>query len=224
MNIEFSLRVRRAFRPPTLEVAGRAGIILRPLRESDADALWVLVKSCRAYLARGLTWPKKWKSVRDASRFIKEALDKSEREEALHFVIWYEDRPVGMMSFRDLNMEERKAELGYWVAKKFQGRHIATDAARTLMAHGFQTLHLWRIEATCCRKNKGTVKIVENLGMAFESCGIRTALFGGKRVKLQLYYICRHFPEKESRSTNSSRPHGSFFYSSFNSKHTEFVQ
>ena len=27
---------KRAFRPPTLEVKGRVGIVLRPLRESDA--------------------------------------------------------------------------------------------------------------------------------------------------------------------------------------------
>ena len=116
-----------------------------------------------------------------------------------------------MMSFRDLDMEERKAELGYWVAKKFKGRHIATDAARTLMAYGFQTLHLWRIEAACRCKNIGTVKIAKNLGMVFESYGIRTALFRGKRVKLLLYYICRDFSKKGPCTTNSSRPHGSIF-------------
>ena len=193
-----------AFRPPTLEVVGREHLVLRPLCESDAESLWVLVRSCRSYLARGLTWPNKWKSVHDARKFIKEALKNSEREEALHFVIWYENYPVGVMSFRDLNMEESKAELGYWVAKKFKGRHIATDAARTLMAHGFKTLRLRRIEAACCRKNKGTIKIAKNLGMVFESYGMRTALFRGKMVKLKLYYICRNFSKKEPCPTNSS--------------------
>jgi RimJ/RimL family protein N-acetyltransferase len=64
-----------------------------------------------------------------------------------------------------------RGELGYWVAQPLWGRGIATEAARKLLTHGFETLGLNRIQAVHFSTNPASGRVMQKLGMHFE--GIR---------------------------------------------------
>ena len=60
-------------------------------------------------------------------------------------------------------------EVGWAVAPEHQGRGYATEAALGLLAHGFDTLGLHRIVATCQPENIPSVRVMEKLGLRREA-------------------------------------------------------
>jgi [ribosomal protein S5]-alanine N-acetyltransferase len=61
-----------------------------------------------------------------------------------------------------------QASLGYCLAREIWGQGYATEAAKVLMAFGFDVLHLHRIQAACDPHNPGSACVLEKLGMTLE--------------------------------------------------------
>ena len=61
------------------------------------------------------------------------------------------------------------AEIGWRLAKEYWGRGLATEAARAVLKHGFESLGFQRIIATVQSPNRASMRVVEKLGMKAES-------------------------------------------------------
>ena len=61
------------------------------------------------------------------------------------------------------------AEIGWRLAKEYWGRGLATEAARAVLKHGFETLGFRRLIATVQSPNLASIRIVEKLGLKPES-------------------------------------------------------
>lgn len=62
----------------------------------------------------------------------------------------------------------RRAELAYWIAAEAQGNGYATEAARLLVAHGFDRLGLHKVTAKAFAFNDASRRVLETLGFAEE--------------------------------------------------------
>ena len=60
------------------------------------------------------------------------------------------------------------AELGYWIGVPYWGQGFATEAARAVVAFGFETLRLHRIYAYHFAGNVSSRRVLEKLGMLHE--------------------------------------------------------
>ena len=78
-----------------------------------------------------------------------------------------DDRTIGAIAIH-LAQNHRRGEIGYWLATPCWGRGVMTDAARTVVAYGFETLGLHRIQATCLPHNVGSYRVMEKAGMVRE--------------------------------------------------------
>ena len=67
--------------------------------------------------------------------------------------------------------EYASAELGYWLGVPSWGRGYCTEAARELLAYGFEGLRLHRIEASHLTRNPASGRVLHKLGMQRE--GVR---------------------------------------------------
>ena len=67
--------------------------------------------------------------------------------------------------------DHASGELGYWVGVPFWGRGYCTEAARALLAYGFEGLRLQRIEASHLTRNPASGRVLHKLGMQRE--GVR---------------------------------------------------
>jgi [ribosomal protein S5]-alanine N-acetyltransferase len=67
-----------------------------------------------------------------------------------------------------LHPDHDRAELGYWVGHPFWGRGYATEAAGAMLAWGFRTLGLHRINARCFVRNPASDRVLMKLGMRHE--------------------------------------------------------
>ena len=82
----------------------------------------------------------------------------------LQLALEYDGEFVGALSFHTLNLEEAKAEIGYWVTAGVRGKGIATQATKLLTEYGFETIGFHRIEALVVESNKASLKVLSNAG------------------------------------------------------------
>ena len=67
-----------------------------------------------------------------------------------------------------LTPRHRRAELGYWIGVPHWGCGYCTEAARVVLAFGFDALGLHRIEAHHFTRNPASGRVMQKLGMRFE--------------------------------------------------------
>lgn len=75
---------------------------------------------------------------------------------------------IGACGLRISSPEERAAHLGYVFNHGLWGHGYATEAARALLAFGFEQLELHRIFATCDAENAASARVLEKIGMRRE--------------------------------------------------------
>jgi RimJ/RimL family protein N-acetyltransferase len=76
---------------------------------------------------------------------------------------------IGITGVRQRQSGQPRGDIGYELAPWHWGRGYATEAARAMLAFGFETLGLHKIEARCLAVNAASVRVLERLGMRLEA-------------------------------------------------------
>lgn len=76
-------------------------------------------------------------------------------------------RLVGAISL-GINRRHRRAELGYWIGPEFWSNGYCTEAARAVLAYGFERLDLHRIVAHHLTRNPASGRVMNKIGMTHE--------------------------------------------------------
>ena len=74
---------------------------------------------------------------------------------------------IGAIGLRAERAHQR-AELGYWIGVPWWGHGYATEAARAVVAFGFDELGLNRVFARHMTSNPASGRVMEKIGMRFE--------------------------------------------------------
>ncbi len=103
------------------------------------------------------------------------------------------DALVGSISLRFEPAHDR-AELGYWIGLPHWNNGYATEAARALLAYGFDDHGVNRIYATHLTRNPASGRVMQKIGMQFE--GVHRAHFrkNGLYEDVAQYAILRTDP------------------------------
>lgn len=103
---------------------------------------------------------------------------------------------VGTISLRTIPRFNR-AEMGYWVGKPYWGKGYCTEAAKAVIAYGFDELNLNRVLAYHLTRNPASGRVMEKAGMRYEG-HLRQHVYkanalgsGGVYEDLKLYGIVR---------------------------------
>lgn len=75
-----------------------------------------------------------------ADSWFKIISDRQKTGRSRVFAIIYDGSFAGVVSLNNISPEEKKADIDYWVAVKFQGKGIATAAVAKLIEHAKQVL------------------------------------------------------------------------------------
>ena len=85
--------------------------------------------------------------------------------------------------------EAEDIEIGWWLARAWWGRGLATEAARAALCDGFERVGLRRIVAIAQPANMASIGVMQKLGMRFErmaeSRGVPVAMYassGHRRI------------------------------------------
>jgi RimJ/RimL family protein N-acetyltransferase len=81
-----------------------------------------------------------------------------------------EGRAGEMIGFCGLQplQETQGIEIGWWLARAWWGKGLATEAAREAMRDSFERVKLERLVAVAQPENRASIHVMEKLGMRFE--------------------------------------------------------
>ena len=68
----------------------------------------------------------------------------------------------------DINPRAKRAEMGYWVGRKYWKQGIATEAAKAMLEFGFKKLGLHSVIARYFDINPASGRVMEKCGMKYE--------------------------------------------------------
>jgi len=143
---------------PLFEELRGERIIIRPYRESDAQALFEAVAESRDHLHPWLPFADehqaaKWLLREDATLGIWEAAT---------------NRYLGGTGLHPHNWDTGYFEIGYWIRASAEGHGYVTEAVRLLANYAFDTLKANRLEIRCDEQNLRSAAIPQRLGFVQE--------------------------------------------------------
>lgn len=90
--------------------------------------------------------------------------------------------------------EHRRAELIYWLGRRYWRNGYATEAVRAALGFGFEILDLNRIHASYFTRNPSSGRVMEKAGMLFEGVMREHHVKRGQALDLGSYGILRSDP------------------------------
>lgn len=125
---------------------------------------------------------------KDAKDWLKKKATeyKLKKPAGIVFAIEIDSEAVGSIGLHDV-VHKHKAELGYWLGKKFWGRGIMTDAVKRVSEFGFKNFKLRRIYAKVYLSNRGLVRVLEKNGFKLEGIAKKEARKDGKFIDAYIF-------------------------------------
>src|SRR5579859_720150 len=156
---------------PLFEELRSERVIVRPYRESDAQALFEAVNESRDHI-------RPWLPFADAHQTVEESLDWIIHQQAnwltredLVLSVWEKatNRILGGTGIHPKNWEHRCFEIGYWLRVSAPGHGYMTEAVQLLTNYAFASLAANRVEIRCDERNVRSAAIPRRLGFIQEA-------------------------------------------------------
>lgn len=98
---------------------------------------------------------------------------------------------VGMIGLRNINRQDRNAEVGYWIGKSFQRRGYAKEALWLVLKFAFTDLRLARVYAVVHQKNVASVRLLDRIGFVREGVWRKASLMNRRWYDVYAYGILK---------------------------------
>jgi RimJ/RimL family protein N-acetyltransferase len=156
-------------------------LLLRPFSSEDAKDIFELNGDSEVMKYTG---DQPFGSIAEARKFIL-SYNHFEKWERGRFGVFLRENNafIGWCGLK-YHEDTGETDLGYRFKKAFWGKGYGTEAAGICIKDGFSRLHLQRIYAEAYSENKGSIKIMEKIGMNFH---IETLLKGEPGVIYEIF-------------------------------------
>jgi ribosomal-protein-alanine N-acetyltransferase len=94
---------------------------------------------------------------------------------------------LGAGGLNDLDRENKKAEIGFWLLPENWGRGIMTEAIPLILNHAFNNLGLHRVEGFVETENENCIKALLKLKFKHEGTMKDCEVKNGKMISLQIF-------------------------------------
>ena len=153
---------------------------------SDATDLAAALsnKKIQDNLRDGLPYPY---TDHDGKEFISTMLAANESD-TFAFAITVNGKVIGSIgAFRQTNIHNKTAELGYYIAEEYWGKGIMTEAVKQLCDYVFSHTDIIRIYAEPFACNIGSCCVLEKAGFRYEGTLRSNALKNGNVLDMKMY-------------------------------------
>jgi RimJ/RimL family protein N-acetyltransferase len=140
---------------------------LRAYRMQDLDALYALYSDPR--VMRYWSFPP-WHETAQARAYLERVLAENAAGAVRAWAVAdrASDAFIGTATLHSLQHEQGRAELGYSLHPDWQGRGLAAEALRLVIAQAFGPMRLRRLEADVDPRNLASCRLLERLGFQRE--------------------------------------------------------
>ena len=141
-------------------------LVLRPLREGDAEALFEIFSDAR--VMRYWSTPAWTNREPGLAMIARDSTQVTNDHLRLGIELHLDGSLVGTCTLFGINYTSRRAEVGYGLGASYWGKGYMHEALNSLLDYGFRHLNLNRIEADIDPRNTASSKTLERLGFTKE--------------------------------------------------------
>ncbi len=155
---------------PLFEELCSERVIVRPYRESDAQALFEAVAESRDHLRPWLPFADEHQTVDESRNWIIQQVANWILRDDLALSIWEREsgRYLGGTGLHPHDWAIGYFEIGYWIRASAEGHGYITESVRLLTDYAFDNLKANRIEIRCDELNMRSAAIPKRLGFVQE--------------------------------------------------------
>lgn len=149
---------------------------LQAVNESHISELHQLVLRNKSWLQHTLNWPQFVKSEQVTRQNVQGNMMLHQRGIAKMFLIFDEDRMVGVLSFNQIEPSNKTGYIGYWLDEAAQGKGILSTALQAFMDYYVGSGEIRRFVIKCRVDNLPSNRVAQRNGFQLEGC-LRQAEF-----------------------------------------------
>jgi len=127
-----------------------------------------VVRENLEHLQPWMPWAVDDYSVANAKEWIRQTYDGLAQDGQFSALIFFDDKFVGTIGFHDLDLQNKRAAVGYWIDRSYEGRGIITRCCGVLIDYLFDRMDLNRLQINCAAENTRSRAIPERLGFTLE--------------------------------------------------------
>src|SRR5918995_415078 len=145
------------------QLSGKS-VNLRELSMDDATTIVILMSYEISKYLYGVPHPYK---IDDALNFIKSSYKNFCLRNGITFGIEYKNTLesnlslAGTIGIKEIDYVNKKANIGYWIGKQYQGKGIATECIKLIVNYAFNILELEEISAYVFTDNNPSIRVLE---------------------------------------------------------------
>ncbi len=154
-------------------------LTLRTYLPEDAATLFKTIDENRPYLRPWLAWVDHTIKEDHSLGFIQNARVQLQQQTGLALGIFSDEELIGGIGMHDWDHQLKKAEVGYWLSKQYQGKGILHSCALPFIDYLFTQLQLNKIEIRFRPSNDRSAAVAKRLGFKIEGILRDTQLNNG---------------------------------------------
>lgn len=143
-------------------------LLLRTYQPDDAACLFRVVDENRTHLRTWLQWVDGTRKQEHSLQFIQQSIAQQNAQEALALGIFHQQDIIGGIGMHDWNQHLKKAAIGYWIAKSYEGKGIITRCCTRFLDFLFDKLQLNKAELHFVPQNERSAAVARRLGFTLE--------------------------------------------------------
>lgn len=169
-------------------------MLLRTYKPEDAAALFAVIDTNRSHLRPWLPWVDSTLREEHSLLFIEHALSQLHHQEGLAMGIFYNSELIGGIGMHQWDHKLRKAQVGYWISTRYQGRGIMVRCLQAFLDYLFENLSLNKVEIQFIAANHRSASLAAKLGASVEGVLRESCLVSGRLEDLIVTGIlCREW-------------------------------
>lgn len=144
-------------------------LVLRPLTLDDVDLLWPDISDPE--ISRQMAWQAHTERSQTID-FLKNEVARREAGKGITWAVVKDGSFCGIFSLIGLVLKHRaltynKAELAYWLSRKYQRQGIMTEAGRRVLQFAFGELKLHKLFVSHFSNNLASENLIKRLGFRY---------------------------------------------------------
>jgi RimJ/RimL family protein N-acetyltransferase len=144
-------------------------LMLRPLTSDDVDLLWPDISDPE--ISRQMAWTAHTERSQTIN-FIKHESERLDSGKGITWAVFKDGAFCGIFSIIGLVRKHRaltydKAELAYWISRKYQRQGIMTEAGRRVVEFAFKELRLHKLVVSHFSNNAASENLIKRLGFRY---------------------------------------------------------
>ena len=143
-------------------------ILLRTYQLEDASNLFAAIDLSRKHLRAWLNWVDNTTKPEHTVQFLQQSIQQLNNQEGLALGIFYKQRIIGGIGMHHWDHNLKKAQLGYWISKEFEGKGIIHNCLKRFIDFLFDKVQLNKVEIHFIKQNDRSAHVAQRLGCQTE--------------------------------------------------------